>query len=92
MATEDEVEGYKGAYYVAKYASKHDTSMPAHFRRVRTSQDWAKLPEVLLEPYLVKSPLESLSEYLLRVNMKTDVELDTLYIRWQDGADEYMLD
>jgi len=92
MATESEVQGYKAAYYVAKYASKHDTAMPRNFRRVRTSQDWAKLPEVLLDPYLVKSHDENVSEFLLRVNTQTNVDIDTLYIRWQDGLDEYMIE
>jgi len=92
IASESEVQGYKAAYYVAKYASKHDPAMPRNFRRVRVSQDWTKLPEVDLEPYIVRGREESLSEYLLRVNTRTDVPVDTLYIRYTDGLDEYMIE
>jgi len=92
MATESEVEGYKAAYYVAKYASKHDPAMPRNFRRVRTSRDWAKIPEIELDAYLVRSPLETITDYLLRVNTRTNVPVDTLYIRYSDGLDEYMIE
>lgn len=92
MATEEPIEGGKAAGYVAKYASKHDPSIPRNFRRCRCSQDWAKLPEIELDPYIVKSRTESLTDYLLRVNSQTYVEVDTLYIRWTDGLDEYMIE
>jgi len=92
MATEEKIESGKAAGYVAKYASKHDPSIPRNFRRCRCSQDWAKLPEIKLDPYLVKSRTESLSDFLIRVNTQTSVDLDTLYIRWQDGLDEYMIE
>lgn len=92
IAKEEEVQSGKAAGYVAKYASKHDTSIPRNFRRCRCSQDWAKLPEIELDPYLVKSRTESLTDFLLRVNSQTYVEMETLYIRWKDGLDEYMID
>lgn len=91
IASESEVQGYKAAYYVAKYASKHDPAMPRNFRRVRVSQDWTKLPEVELDPYIVQSPTESLTDYLLRVNTQTCVDVDVLYMRWADAQDEYMI-
>jgi len=91
MATEELVESGKAAGYVAKYASKHDTSIPRNFRRCRCSQDWAKLPVIELDPYLVRSRDESLSDFLLRVNTRSDVDLETLYIRWTDALDGYMI-
>jgi hypothetical protein len=92
MATEEKIESGKAAGYVAKYASKHDPSIPRNFRRCRCSQDWAKLPEIELDPYLVKSRNESLTDYLLRVNSQTYVDMETLYIRWTDALDEYMIE
>jgi len=92
MATEEPIESGKAAGYVAKYASKHDPSIPRNFRRCRCSQDWAKLPEIELSPYIVKTRDESLTDYLLRVHWRTDVRLDTLYIRWTDALDEYMIE
>jgi len=85
------VSGRAGAY-VAKYASKHDPAMPRNFRRCRCSRDWAKLPEVELMPYLVKSRNETLSEFIMRVHRETFVSPDMLYERWIDGCDEYRLE
>jgi len=92
MAKEEIVESGQAAGYVAKYASKHDPSIPRNFRRCRCSQDWAKLPEIELNPYLVKSRDESLTDFLLRVNTQTCVDMETLYIRWTDALDEYMVE
>lgn len=92
MATEEEINGGKAAGYVAKYASKHDPAMPRNFRRCRVSQDWAKLPEIALPAYIVKSRDESLSEYLLRVNTQSATDIEILYMRWVDALDTYMIE
>jgi len=67
IASETIVTSYKAAWYVAKYASKHDPAIPRGFRRCRCSRDWAKLPEVDLLPYMVKSRIEHVWEFALRV-------------------------
>jgi hypothetical protein len=83
MATEEEVKGWKAAWYVAKYASKTDPSIPRGFRRCRTSRDWTKIPSVDLPSYMVKSQKEHLAEYLLRVEEGTGVDVDLLYQRYK---------
>jgi len=89
MATEEIVQGWKAAWYVAKYASKHDPSIPRNFRRCRCSRDWAKLPPIDLPAYYVKSRTEHLSEYLARVGECTGVGIDTLYGRWRTAHNVY---
>jgi hypothetical protein len=84
-AKEKKVNSGKAASYVAKYASKQSPATPKNFRRVRSSKDWAKLPESETEPYLVKSRKETITEFLLRVEYITGVDLDTLKDRWLDA-------
>ncbi len=91
MATEEEVASWKAAWYVAKYASKSDPSIPRGFRRCRASRDWAKLPEVKLAAYLVKSRVETLAGYLIRVSDHTNVDIDTLYLRYRIANNSYDL-
>lgn len=91
IAKEEEIDGGKAAGYVSKYASKHDPSIPRNFHRARASSDWLKLPEVDLPAYLVKGPRETLSNYLLRVNNQSEIDIDILYMRWVDAHDEYMI-
>jgi hypothetical protein len=83
MATEEVVQGWKAAWYVAKYASKHDPAIPRNFRRCRASRDWTKLPEMDLPAYLVKGRNEHLSEFIIRASENTDVDPDTLYRRYK---------
>jgi len=82
MATEEIVQTWKAAWYVAKYASKHDPSIPRNFRRCRCSRDWAKLPEVDLPAYMVKGKAEHLGDFLLRVSEDCGVEPEILHTRW----------
>jgi len=89
MATEELVTGWKAAYYVAKYASKHDPAIPRNFRRCRCSRDWAKLPEVDLPAYLVKSRSEHLSDYVIRVSDITGVAIDKIYGRYRTACNIY---
>lgn len=82
QAKELAVDSGGAASYVAKYASKSDDAMPKDFRRVRTSQGWAKLPEYHGMPLIVKARKEFLSEYLIRVAEITGVDFETLHARW----------
>jgi len=91
MATEELVVGWKAAWYVAKYASKHDPAIPRNFRRCRTSRDWEKLPDVDLPSYLVKSRSEHTSEFILRVSDITGVAPDQLYSRWKTAHNIFEL-
>jgi len=82
MATEELVESWKAAWYVAKYASKHDPSIPRGFRRCRSSRDWTKLPEQTLAAYMVKSRSEHLWQFIVRVAEQTGVDEQTLERRF----------
>lgn|SRR5574340_217702 len=85
QATETLVSSGKAGQYVAKYASKQSSAMPKNFRRVRCSQDWAKLPSFTGDPLIVKSRNETTTHYILRVNELTAVPVDDLLERWQDA-------
>lgn len=89
IALEETVSSWKAAWYVAKYASKHDASIPRNFRRCRCSRDWAKLPSINLPAYYVKSRTEHLSEFLVRVGEATGVGVDQLYGRWATAHNIY---
>jgi hypothetical protein len=89
MATEELVNTWKAAYYVAKYASKHDPTIPRNFRRCRCSRDWAKLPEIDLPAYLVKSRNEHLSDFVVRVSDVTGVDIDKIYGRYKTACSVY---
>lgn len=70
MAEEEEARTPQGAaYYVVKYLTKSIGYLdwPRGFRRVRTSQDWPKLPEPEREPgwnFKPLSPDRAMSEYV----------------------------
>jgi hypothetical protein len=83
MATEEVMEGWKAAWYVAKYASKHDPSIPRNFRRCRSSRDWAKLPEIALPAYMVKSRSEHLWEFVARVADATGCDHEQIWGRYR---------
>lgn len=82
QAKEVRVTSDGAASYVAKYATKSHETMPRDFRRVRTSQGWAKLPEYHGLPLIVKAREEFLSDYLLRVHEISGVDMETLEARW----------
>lgn len=82
MATEELVASWKAAWYVAKYASKHDPAIPRGFRRCRASRDWTKLPESDLPAYMVKSKNEHFWQFFIRVAEQTDVDEQTLESRF----------
>src|SRR5438477_4135940 len=85
QAVEEYVSDKKAGAYVAKYASKTDAQMPTGFRRVRTSRGWPKLPPYHGERYMVKSSLETLADYLLRVSDVSGVEPEVLERRWTNS-------
>lgn len=77
--------GIGASYYVAKYASKALTHAPSHFRRVRISQEWPRLPEpVLPEDYIPSWPRESMAGYLHRVSATIGVDLRTITERYDN--------
>lgn len=85
QASETAVTTAKAASYCAKYASKISPAVPKGFRRVRCSQDWAKLPVYEAAPLLVKSRDEFLWQFLWRVSEISGVSLEDLEVRWQDA-------
>lgn len=89
MATEESVASWKAAWYVAKYASKHDPSIPRNFRRCRASRDWAKLPDHALPAYIVKSRSEHTWEFIARVADVTGLDHEQLLRRWRTACSLY---
>lgn len=89
IALEETVASWKAAWYVAKYASKHDPSIPRNFRRCRSSRDWAKLQEVDLPSYMVRYRSEHLWEFILRVAERVDVSEDQLWVRYRVACNIY---
>ena len=83
QAKQDEITSKKAAYYVSKYVSKGDANMPKKFRRVRTSQAWAKLPPYAGNKLYVKSRSETITAFLIRVADATDRSIDDLWDQWQ---------
>lgn len=84
QATESVVTSSQAANYCAKYASKTNPATPKNFRRVRASADWAKLPPMESDPYLVRASKEALSDYLLRVHWISGVPMDDLLYVWRN--------
>jgi len=91
QAVQERVTSDQGSYYVAKYTSKQSPYTPKSFRRVRTSQDWSKLPEGAWPALLVRSRNETLLNYLLSVERVSDISIDLLYDRWEMAHEDYGL-
>lgn len=83
QAYSDEVTSNQAVHYITKYVSKGDPNMPQGFRRVRTSQNWAKLPPYVGDKLFVKSRNESITDFLLRVSDATNADIDDLWEQWQ---------
>ena len=81
----------EAAFYVSKYASKGDPSMPKNFRRVRACRSWSKLERDIERKLIVPSKGESLIHFMMRLNDLTNVDIDTLYERWSKAQDELKL-
>lgn len=88
-ATESLINSGKAAAYVAKYASKVNPATPKGFRRVRCSRNWAKLPDFIGDPLLVKARSETTTQYLLRVNEVSGVPVDDLRDAWEGMHELY---
>lgn len=78
-AEKEAVSERKAAYYVSKYVSKGDPAIPKGFRRVRTSQDFPKLPETPPPaPVIVRARNESEFDYLVRCSIELHVPVPLL--------------
>lgn len=82
QAKEVLIDSPKAATYVSKYASKGDKNIPKGFRRVRCSQDWAKLPPRSRAPYIVQAREETIDAYFVRVSESTHLFLDEVVEKW----------
>lgn len=87
MADEQPITDKRAANYVAKYTSKGFEEAPPKFRRVRTSRDWAKLPDFIGFPLYVKSKAETLTHYLMRVADATGASVQDLYEQWMHARE-----
>ena len=87
QAKDIEITGKQAAAYVSKYVSKQSENMPYHFRRVRISQTWPRLPEPLSDHEIY--PMfknESVDLYLHRMVLTIGgVTIDDLRARWEYG-------
>jgi hypothetical protein len=79
--------GLGAAYYVTKYASKSLSFAPRHFRRVRVSQSWPRLPEPDLPlDYIPLETHESLAAYMARVSAWLSIDLSVIRDRYDNHA------
>lgn len=87
QAMEVKINGGMAVSYVAKYASKADLDVPKHFRRVRISRDWPRLPapEYPFKVYPI-AKREALSAYLRRMSVTLGSDLAVLRDRWLDRS------
>ena len=76
------VVGEAAAAYVSKYASKGGGVVPKHFRRVRTSQGWAKIPVDPDAKLLVRTRNEEMVHFIDRVSAISGVSHEELYNRY----------
>lgn len=79
--------GKGAAFYVSKYASKSLPNAPRHFRRVRISQVWPRLPEPYLPAdYIPQLEKESIGEYIMRVAGSLGMNIVDLRDRFTNEA------
>jgi hypothetical protein len=76
------------SFYVCKYASKQHEAIPSGFRRVRCSQTWTKLPIDPFRRLLVRAYLESIADYIDRVNYCSGVPHEELYNRYANAVQD----
>lgn len=91
QAKEERVTSDKASFYVAKYATKQSPYTPRGFRRVRTSQDWAKLPDGQWPELVLWERDQSLLDYLLLVEWLSGRDVETLYAVWSSACEDYAL-
>lgn len=82
QATQTIINSQQAAQYCAKYASKQHPATPKGFRRVRPSQNWAKLPKEEAR-LLVKGFDESLVDFFTRVSIVTGLSVEDVYLAWK---------
>lgn len=83
MATEKQITGKGAAGYVSKYCSKQGFAMAPHFRRVRVSRGWPKLPTPLYDHTIYRQlPRENLKAYIRRVAHLTGESYNDLMSTW----------
>lgn len=89
MATEKQITSKGAAGYVTKYCSKQGYAMPKHFRRVRVSRGWPKLPLPLYEHTILRQQSrESVPAYVRRVANVLDMPYTELLARWLAKNDD----
>lgn len=91
QAKEEIVTDDKASFYVAKYATKQSPYTPRGFRRVRTSQDWAKLPDGDWPELVLWKADQPLIAFLLEVNYYSGVDVEILYNKWSLACEDYGL-
>lgn len=84
QAKDEEIDGPRASFYVAKYTSKQGADMPRNFRRVRLSHGWPSLPDAAYEvPLLPSSKGEPLAAYLERVALAVHLTFNDCMARWE---------
>lgn len=79
------VTGGQAASYVAKYSTKQHPATPKHFRRVRVSKAWTKLPRDPERKLIVPARGEDLAHFIARLADISGLPAETLYKYWTEG-------
>lgn len=83
MATEKQITSKGAAGYVTKYCSKQGFAMDRHFRRVRVSQGWPRLPDPLYGHTVYRRlSKESVKAYIRRIAILTGEDYNVLMSTW----------
>lgn len=82
QAKEQEIDGPRAGFYVAKYLTKTPAGMPRGFRRIRTSRAWPRLPEDESETFFMPTKHERLDDFFLRVSIELRVPPGEVKERW----------
>jgi len=87
QAKELEINGPMAISYVTKYATKGSSHIPPHFRRIRVSRQWPRLPlpEYPIKVYPVGSN-EALAEYIRRMSVTLGLSVAVVRDRYLDHA------
>lgn len=83
MAKEKQITGKGAAGYVTKYCTKQGYQMGSHFRRVRVSQGWPRLPASLYDHTVYHLlPKETVTAYIRRIASLTGESYSSLMSTW----------
>jgi hypothetical protein len=81
------INGKMAAAYVSKYTTKGGKGVARHFRRVRVSHDWPRLPEPIYEMQVYPPQKgEAIALYLPRVSGILGIPLEVVRTRWLDKS------